>query len=295
MNTRNKNILHVGLFFAMFAWGGSWINAKVLSSYINEFEMLFLRFGITALSLVPILFYMRESFKISLKSLGIAFFTSLFFIAYMKYFFIGTKYGTASLGGAFVTSLAPINTFLILAFLRIKSIGKKDYFALFLGFLGVLTMLNVWSFDLNSILVKHNLYFILAAILWPFVTILSSYASDTSPLTFSFYMYIITCLLVLAFFVDMQDLNFEKFDSIFYLNLFTITILASTYANSVYFLGVQKLGADGVSSFIFLVPFFAVLLGVVFLNEKLNLFVIIGAIMTLYAVKILNNIEFRKK
>ncbi len=294
MNKTNKNLMYILLFFAMFGWGASWVNVKVLSFYIDEFEMVFLRFGITTFSMIPVILFFRHSFKIDFKSLLLALVTSIFFIAYMKYFFLGTKYGTASLGGAFVTSLVPINTFLTLALLKIKHIEKKDYFALILGGLGVMTMLNIWLFDLKSILVIENLYFILASLLWPFVTILSSKATKISPLVFSFYLYIITCLIDLIFFMDLKNLDYKSFDSIFYINLFSLSIFASTFANSVYFMGIKKLGASGVSTFIFLVPFFAIVLSIVFLGEKVNLFIIIGTIMTLYAVKILNNIEFRK-
>ncbi len=291
MNKTNKNLMYILLFFAMFGWGASWVNVKVLSFYIDEFEMVFLRFGITALSMIPMILFFRHSFKIDIKSLLLALLTSIFFIAYMKYFFLGTKYGTASLGGAFVTSLIPINTFLILAFLRIKQIEKKDYFALILGALGVMTILNIWFFDLKSILLIQNLYFILASLLWPIVTILSSKATKISPLVFSFYLYIITCVIDILFFIDITNLDVKSFDSIFYINLLSISIFASTFANSVYFMGIKKLGASEVSSFIFLVPFFAIVLSIIFLNEEVNLFIIIGTIMTLYAVKILNNIK----
>ncbi len=293
MNTKTNNKLYVALFFAMFAWGASWVNIKFLGFYINEFEVVFLRFCITALTLIPIILYLKESFKIDPRSLFIAFVTSLFFLAYMKYFFLGTKLGTASLGGAFVTSLAPVNTFLLLALFRLKSIQKKDYFALFLGALGVMSMLNVWNLQLNSILTSYNLYFLLASILWPLVTIISSFSTKLSPLVFSFYMYIFTCILSGAFFVDFGSFDFENFDATFYINLFSISILASTYSNSVYFIGIRQLGAEKVSSFIFLVPFFAIILSIIFLGESISLSITIGTFMTLYAVKIINNIKFK--
>ncbi len=46
-------------------------------------------------------------------------------------FFLGTKLGTAGLGGAFVTTLVPINTFILMALFFGKRIGTKDILALF--------------------------------------------------------------------------------------------------------------------------------------------------------------------
>jgi len=295
MKKTDKNIFYVLLFLAMIGWGASWVNVKVLSSYINEFEMVFFRFFITAITMIPIIIFLKKSFKIDFKSFLLIVITSLAFIAYMKYFFLGTKLGTASLAGAFVTTLIPINTFLILALLRVKKICRKDIFALALGGVGVLTMLNIWNFQLSQILVIQNLYFILASVLWPIVTILSSKSSKVSPIVFTFYLYIITVILDVTFFMDVSKIAFSSFDFIFWINIFILTIIGTTFANTVYFLGIEKLGASEVSSFIFLVPFAAILLSAIFLQETISTSIIMGTILTLVSVKILNDIQFFKR
>lgn len=294
MTDSNKNIFYILMFFAMIGWGGSWVNVKILSSYINEYDVMFFRYIITAVTMIPIMLVLRKKFTIDKKSFFLVIVTSIILVAYMKYFFLGTKLGTASLGGAFVTTLIPINTFLILALLGSKKIEKKDYFALLLGAIGVLTMLNVWSANFDEIFVVHNLYFILASILWPLLTIVSSKATNISPIVFTFYMYIVTSLMSM-FFMDFSTIAYEKFDYIFYINLFAITIFASTFANTIFFLGIEKLGAANVSSFIFLVPFAAITLSAIFLKENITISIIIGTIMTIIAVKILNNIKLYKK
>ena len=291
MNSKSQNSFYILLFLAMFGWGASWINAKVLSSYIDEFEMVFLRFTLTSITMIPIILYLKKSFKIDIKTFGIVLVTSIVFLGYMKYFFLGTKLGTASLGGALVTSLAPINTFIMLALMGQKNIDSKALFALGVGAIGVLTMLNVWSLDTDSIFVIHNLYFLLASILWPIVTILSAKSTNISPIVFTFYLYIVTVLLDLLFFVDVSAIHLSQFDNIFWINLASLVLLASTFANTVYFVGVEKLGASAVSSFIFIVPFAAIGLSIIFLDETISPSIIIGAIMTLFAVKIINGIK----
>ncbi len=294
MTQNNKNIFHILLFFAMIGWGATWVNAKILSEYINEFEMVFLRIGITALTMIPIILVLKKSFKIDIKTFLLVCVSALVMIFYMKYYFLGTKLGTASLGGAFVTTLVPINTFLILVLMRSKTIAKKDMFALGLGVIGVLTMLNAWALKAEDIFVLHNLYFIFASILWPVLTILSSKSRNISPIVFTFYLYIVVVVLYVLFFVDISNIAYESFDSRFWLNIFVITIAGSTFANTIYFLGVEKLGASEVSSFIFLVPFSAIALSVIFLGEEIGINVIIGTVLTLFAVKILNNIKLFK-
>jgi len=295
MAETNKNIFYTLLFFAMIGWGASWVNVKILSSYINEFEMVFIRFLITGLTMVPIILVLKKSFKIALRDLGFIVIISMIFIGYMKYFFLGTKFGTASVGGAFVTTLIPIITFLILAIMGEKKIKTKDHFALFLGAIGVLTMLNIWNSSMEDILVIQNLYFLLAAFLWPIFTILSSKLKRVTPMIFSFYLYMSTVILSGVFFVDFNSIAYESFDNTFWLNIFIITIISSTFSNTVYFLGIEKLGAGNVSSFIFLVPFSAIILSAIFLKEDIGISIIIGTILTIFAVKILNDIKIRKK
>ena len=291
----NKNLFFFLLFLAMVAWGGSWVNVKVLGSYISAFEMIFLRFFITAVSMVPIIIWLKHSFKIDLKSFGLVVLTSITLIIYMNCFYLGTKFGTASLGGAMVTTMIPIITFIILAFMGVKHVSRKDAFALGIGAIGVLTMLNIWRFDLAHVFVIQNLYFLLAAILWAVLTILSSKSAKISSIVFTFYMYVVTVVLVWVFFVDASEIAFEKFDAIFWLNLLLIAFAATTFANTIYFLGIEKLGAAEVSSFIFLVPFSAIILSALFLHEKINFSMIIGTFLTLYAVKLLNNITILKR
>lgn len=295
MTNTNKNIFSILLILAMLGWGASWVNAKILSSYINEFEMVFFRFFITTITMIPIIMLLKKSFKINIKTLFIVIITSIVFLGYMKYYFLGTKLGTASLGGAFVTTMIPIITFIFLVILGNKKLNKKDIFALSLGGIGVMTILNVWQFKLDEILVMHNLYFIFAALLWPIVTILSSKVTECSPIVFTFYLYIFTTSLSGIFFVDFQNIDYASFDSIFWINILIISIIASTFSNTIYFLGIEKIGASEVSNFIFLVPFFAILLSIIFLGEEIKLSIIIGTVLTLLAIKILNNISFRKK
>ncbi len=289
---QNKNIFFILLIIAMLGWGASWVNVKVLSQYVNEYEMIFLRFGITAASFIPVLIFLKKSFKIDKKTAFLALLAAISNVAYMKYFFLGTKLGTAGLGGAFVTTLVPINTFILMALFFGKRIGTKDILALFLGAFGVMMILGVWTLNSSQVLTQYNLYFVLASILWPILTIISSRAANVSPIVFIFYMYSITTLLVALFFVDFSFVKTLNYEPKFLFNIICIAIIGTTFSTTVYFVGIEKLGTNEVSSFIFLVPFFAIGLSAIFLNENIGLHVIVGTILTIIAVSMLNNIKF---
>ena len=294
MKRHNNNLFYLLMLLAMMGWGMSWVSVKILGRYINEYEMIFFRFGITAVTMIPIILRMGHSFGITLREFGIVLLASLSFFAYMKYFFLGVKLGTASLGGAFVTTMIPIMTFVLLALMGSRKVTRRELGALILGGVGVLTILGVWNKTLSEILVIHNLYFVLAAFLWALLTIISSRNRTLSVLVFTFYLYGITVVLDLLLFVDLSAIDWGSFDGTFWLHIGLISLLSTTFANTVYFIGIERLGAGEVSSFVFLVPFAAIGLSILFLGERISIWMIIGTVMTLFAVKILNNIKFGK-
>lgn len=292
MTTR---IFHILMVFAMIFWGASWISTKVLTTYVNEYELVFLRMGICFITMFPIIYFYKLSFKIDLKSFYLILVASVILTFYSIVMFLGVEHGTGSFGGALVTTLIPIITFILIAFLHKKTISLKHSFALILGAFGVLNMLNIWNFNLYEIFSKDNIYFLLAAFLWSILTIVTSKATKINAFVFTFYTYIISSSTLFIFFVDTNI--FEKvldFDFIFWFNIFVITILSTTFATSIYFIGASKLGAKEASSYIFLVPASALSFGAIFLGEEITFNVIIGTIFTIIAIYILNNLNFFK-
>ena len=292
----SKPLFYIFIVFAMIFWGASWVNVKFLSSYVNEYELILLRMGISFICMFPIILFLRHKIKIDLKTSVLVLFASVSLVLYSIVFFLGVDHGTAGFGGALVTTLIPINTYLILSALNKKSISLKHSFALILGGFGVLTMLNIWSFDINEIFSIENIYFLLASIFWPILTIVSAKNTETSPMVFTFYVYILSSLFISIFYVDASLLyeNLFTFDSVFWINLFVITILATVYATTIYFIGINKLGTNEVSSFIFLVPSSALILSSIFLDEKITFTTIFGMICTIIAIYILNNLSLFK-
>ena len=281
------------MVIAMIAWGASWVNAKVLSDYITAEELIFYRYFITSLTLFPILLFLKKNFQIDIKTSGLALLAAIFLTIYSIFFFNGTKFGTSGLGGAFVTTLTPILTFILLVSFFGKKFIKKDIFALILGVIGVATILNIWEFSLKQILITSNLYFIYASLSWSFLTITNSKLKSIGHLVFTFYVYLFTT--ILGFFITpFESGNIFQMDSIFWLNFLVISIFGTTFATSIYFVAISKIGANEASSFIFLVPFNAIFLSWFFLDERIHSTTIIGTILTITAVSMLNNVQLPK-
>jgi len=286
---KNKKLtMQLLMLVAVIFWGVSWVNLKIVTTYINEFEALFFRFFISTILLFPILIYRKESLKLGKKNFLILFFSSLLMIGYLKYVFLGTQLGTASLASTLSSVLIPIFTFIFLWIMGKNSISKKQVFALALGTFGVALILNIWTIPLQEILVPYNLYLFLASMLWAILAIIKGY-SEISPLLFTFYLSLFITILDVLFFIDIFAIEYAKFDYIFWLNISLLSLVATTFANLIYFMAVEKIGVNKACSFMFLEPFIAIFSSIIFLGEKITFSLILGTILTIVAVKFLND------
>jgi len=292
MRQQPLTLFYILMFIAMIGWGASWVHAKYLSEHLTIHEIIFYRYFFTAISMLPLLWFLKLSVKIDRASLLNAFVNSVIMIIYTWLFIEGTHLGTASLGGAFVTTLIPIVTFTLTAIISKKMLKKEQIFALVLGAIGVMTILNVFSFSAEQILKIQNLYFVIAAFTWAVLTILSAKASKVNPLVYSFWLYFFVSILELLFIVDFKT-DMMTQSAIVWANILSIALFSTTFATSIYFVGGQKIGADKISSFTFLVPFSAIGLSAIFLNEKISWNMIVGTVMAVVAIYILNRSKKR--
>jgi len=275
---------------AMLAWAGSFVSAKYLAVYINEHELVTYRYLITTLTTLPVLMFLNISYKIDMRNLAIAAITAILLVAYTKLFFLGTKIGTASLGGALITTLMPIIAFVIVLVFSKKKPIAKDWLALFIGAIGVSTMLEVWQFDLDEIFSTATVFFLWAATSWALMSIATSQSKRVSPILLSFYIYLIATLFNTVFFYENVNGSVFDMDGTFWLNMLLMSIASTTFAATVYVAGMQRWGSK-CTVFTFLVPFFVIVLSATFLGESIQVSTVVGALLTVAALVLINNIK----
>lgn len=276
----------------MLAWASSFIGAKYLALYINEHELVTYRYLITTLTMLPVLMVMKIGFKIELRGMGIVIVSSILLVAYTKLFFLGTNLGTASLGGALITTLMPIIVFIIMLLFGKRKPIAKDWLALFIGAIGVSIMIEVWQFDLAEIFSVATVLFLWAALSWALMSIATSYSQGTNPMLLSFYIYLSATLFNTVFFYENVHGSVFEMDIVFWLNMLLMSVAATTFATTMFFFGMQRLGSK-CTVYTFLVPFFVTILGVTFLGEQIQLSTVLGALITVYALALINNISLK--
>ena len=271
----------------MLFWGGGWTALKILTYELPMDVIIFWRFFLMSLSFIPLMLYMKIPFNFNPKAIKYVASSSVLNVSFMVSSFLGIKYGLAGAGSVIITTFSPIMTFLLVAILFRKKLFYRQYFGLFLGLLGgyVLLQLN----DINLFLNGSNIYFLLCATIWAGVTVLSQHSHKyIHPVYYSFFISIIATIstFIYAYGSDMMAVFSQGLE--FWIAMIYLAVLGQTVATTIFFMASGKLGSEKTSSFMFLVPIFALLSAWVVLDESIQLHIIIGGLISIIAVYFIN-------
>ena len=195
--TATEKFLVFAIILSMFIWGIGWPSNKVLAGYGSPVNLVVYRYIIVVISLLPILFFLKASFKIKKEGIPLVLFAGFIFAVYSYCFIKGLKHGFAGAGGVLVTTLNPIMAYAIGLSLNRKRPSVNEAIGLTLGLIAGCVLLNIRG-NLGSIFSAGNLYFLSAAFLWTIVSKSTSKGTTYgSSLGFSLWMYLVAlcCLL----------------------------------------------------------------------------------------------------
>lgn len=277
------------MMFAMLLWGGGWSALKISTEYVGVEVLTFWRFAIMTIAFTPVLFFFKEPLRLPRRSLKYIAMSSILNILFMLFAYLGVKYSTAGSGGVIITILSPLFTFL-LSLIILKHVHTNiQYLGLGIGVVGGMIMLDIQNIQFSDLLHSGEPYFILAAVTWAFIT-LASQRSHThiNPIHYSFFISVISTILlfILTFPYDIRVV-FEQ-DSHFWIALLYLGIFAQTVATTTFFVASGRLGSSKASSFMFLVPLFALMISYLLLDESIQMHVVLGGAISLIAVYFIN-------
>lgn len=291
MNTStSKSGLYILLTLAMLSWGLSWTNGHILAGYdIAIAHLIFWRFLLAGILFAPVVFF-THNWKIhGIRGWIGALIGGVLIGSYNLFFFLGSRLGLAGDGGVLVTTLNPIITAVLAAWFFHRSLKRKDYLGLALGITGGLLILRIWGLTWSVLFQSGNAYFLLCALTWAILTILTEAVRDSiNILSFSLITYWVAGLLALPFSLTQGIGNVFALDSVFWLNLCFVSIGAMAFGTTVYFLATKALGSEKSSAFIFVVPVSAMGFATLILNEPITPSTLSGGILAIIAVYLIN-------
>ena len=278
------------MVFAMITWGYSWVGAKILGPYGHVSTKIFLRFFFASIALIPILLKYHIPFKIDKKGFMFILWNSISLCSYNYFYFKSTHMGLAGVGGVLVTTLNPILTSLfVFSFLDKSSAKLKDFVGLIMGLTGGGIIMRLWEMDIALMISSGNIFYILASCSWVSVTIASQKSkTHIHFLTFSFWSFLSASLFSLSF-CEIESISQTiNYDSIYWLNIFLLSIVVMSFANTMYFFASSKIGAVKASSYIFVVPLTAIIFSKIILNEQVLYTTVLGGVLSVVAVYLIN-------
>lgn len=285
----SEALFYVLMVLAMVSWGESWISAKIVAKMAHPEVLLFYRFALTWVSFIPVMLYLKQTFKINRQGLIFTFVCSLFLIAYNEMFFTGLINGMASVGGLLVTTLIPVFTFIIVSMANRTAPRTKETAGLLLGVFGAMIIMRIWDMDIEKLFLSGNIYFLTAAFLWAMLTYLGGFVKKyTNVFTYSFYLFLFTTVLD-SLMIFAKGYSFEVPTTfIFWLNITLLAVGATTFGSTLFFIAAARIGSQKTSSFVYLVPVNALVMSWVFLKEPIHVNMLIGGVFVFSAVYLIN-------
>ena len=275
------------MLLAMLLWGGGWTALKILTYSLPMDIIIFWRFFLMSLAFFPILYYFKMPLKLNRGALKYVAGSSILNISFMVFSFMGIKYGLAGSGSVIITTFSPIMTFILVAIIFRKNLSLLQYFGLFLGLLGGFILLQLE--DISLFLNGSNIYFLLCALIWAGVTMLSQHSQKyIHPIHYSFFISVIATLSSFLYAYDSNLLSVFEQDVAFWVSLIYLAVLGQALATTIFFIASGKLGSQKTSSFMFLVPIFALFSAWFILGEEIQMHIIIGGLISMIAVYFLN-------
>ena len=289
----SKNTMSLLMVMVTFTWALSGIATKYLSFYISENEIVVYRYFFAVLSTFPVLWWMKIPLNINKKNLLLSILLAIFLIGNTRFYFMGMQHGAAGLGAALVTVLIPIFVYIFMVFSKKSQPTLRDWFALLFGIIGVSFMMNFEQLSLSEWMRGGNLYFVLAAFFYALITVFGAFMRGMHVMAFNFYIFIFALTIDWFLSFDGSFLSEVNMDKVFWINIFILSVLSTTIAATLYYIGLKVLGSKKCSEFSLLTPFFAIALGALFFGETLTIKNALGTIMAVSALVVLNNVKLK--
>ena len=275
-------------------WGGAFtLNKMALDSFTPE-VIVAGRLISGSVFLVALIYFLYKRFSINLAQVNYYLFMSLVgivipFIAIIT----GQKNIDSAMAGILMATM-PISTILLShLFLDDEKMNKQKFIGFIISFLGVFIL--IYRDDLfidNSIseTFESQLLVILGATLYAFAAIYGKKYKITDPLSAStgtilFATFFMTIYLI---FIDQSKPSYSSL--LLDINILLLGVLCTAIATVIYFQILQSEGASFISMMNFLIPLWAILFGIIILNDQFSWNYILGLLVILFGIKLANSI-----
>lgn len=265
----------LGLIALVIMFGSAFMFTKLAVQEFSPASVAAGRIIIAAIMLVLIALLRRESF-------GFLRNTWLLIIALaitgdcLPFYLIswGQQTVDSSIAGILM-AVMPLTTIMLAHFFVIgERLTANRVVGFLLGFLGILVLLGpaaLAKFESGANVVISMLAILAGAISYAINTILAKRLPNESFLAISAAVLVVASIIMLPTLISSNDEWIIKLDSIEFISLVLLGVFPTALATIVYFAVIARVGPSFLSQVNYLIPVWAVLMGIVFLNESIGI------------------------
>ena len=283
---KNSKLLgHIFTFTTITIWSVAFVSNKALLAYISPIENMILRFLLAFLLLL--LFYphfsrfrLQDEFRFFL----------LGFLGIFVYFLLenfALKYTQATNVGLYMGAIPLFTAIFAHFFTKDERINRNIVIGFFVAIVGIaLILLDGTGFKVR---LQGDILAILAAIVFALYSVVLKLAPKG-------YHYIVITrksffygilLMLLYFLLSGKEFHFQAFIiPVVWINILFLGVLSSGLAFILWQQGIERIGAMSASNYIYLVPLITAVTGIIALDEKLTLKMVLGAVLILIGLSI---------
>ncbi len=291
MNLFKTNWLLLILLSAI--WGGAFtLNKLALDLYTPE-VIVAGRLITGSAFLIFLVYFIYKRFTISFSEFNYYLFMSLVgivipFIAIIN----GQKNIDSAMAGILMATM-PISTIILSHFfLDDEKMNNRKFIGFIISFFGVFILIyrdNLFNTGSLSLTLESQLLVILGSTLYSFAAIYGKKYKITNPInastgTILFATFFMTIYLL---FFDTTQPNITNL--LLNTNILLLGVLCTAIATVIYFQILQTSGASFLSIMNFLIPLWAILFGILILNDDFSWNYIFGLIVILFGIKLANS------
>ena len=294
--------IHGLMILVVFSWGMAWAVGRILALGLPPMTGAWLRYVLTMVFFY--LWFAIRSFKgidVNWLPSGRQTWRTLALIAitgvlgYQLFFMNGMRY-TAAGDASLIITFNPIFTVLLAAPMLGQQITRKMFLGLFCGFIGV-AVVTGWSPNTDIPFedrILGDLMILLAALCWAMTTnntkrMMERRNGEQEATTLEivvWYSLIGTVLLTPLAAWETYQYGIPKPTSEDWYAIIYLAAISTVLAYYWFAIGVEKLGATAAASYIFMMPVFGVLGGVLLLDENVGWSLLLGFVLIVMGVRV---------
>lgn len=290
---------YVLLVVATLIWGGNFVIGRAIASSLPPITLSFLRWCTAFVIFLPFAWpFLRKEWGLLKKQWPIVLFMAVTGIAgFNTLLYIALHY-TTSINASLVNSSTPIIIFMLSFIFMGERLNAQQAAGAILSFLGLLFIISKGSLE---VLLKFSfnvgdLIVIAAVICWSIYSILIKQFSGRLPAYSTFTVSMVLGILILFPFFVREALTTEiAWSTGSILTIFYTGIFASIVAFMSWNIAVERIGANKAGVFLNLIPVFAALFAVLFIDETLAWYQAAGGVLVILGVFISTRLTKREK